>query len=96
MKKVVPAYAMKAYTRSRGMAPPILYLGAKLSLLVKITPRPLYPVKPRYILNRRLNNILLLIIYNEKKSHSPSCTKMGRQIKMQLAVLFNNLSINEM
>jgi hypothetical protein len=48
-------HAMKAYGRSRIIAPLILNFGNTWRSVVTVTIRPLYPGKePRYLLNRRL------------------------------------------
>jgi hypothetical protein len=44
-------------------------------------PAAISPVKPHYQMNSGMNKISLLIIYNERKSQSPSC--MGRRINVQ-------------
>jgi hypothetical protein len=41
--KVAPVHAMKAFTRSGGIAPPILNLGTRWSPVINFMPRPLHP-----------------------------------------------------
>jgi len=46
IKRADPGQALKAYRRSRGIAPPLLHLGSRWRWMVTTTPQPLFPRDP--------------------------------------------------